>query len=75
MKDFKPCLGKYACTDDGTHCRACGRSHTEIQHTRQLIDELADFIQTANYSNVEEFTTYISRKVTHKIHYQREQKL
>ena len=73
MTEFKPCLGKYACTDEGTHCRACGRPHSEILRTRQLINELADLVQTANYNNVEEFTAYVARKVTHKIHYRRQQ--
>ncbi len=73
MAEFKPCLGKSACTDDGIHCRACGRPHTDILRTRELIDELAAFIQTADYRNVEEFTDYIGRKVIHKIHYRRQQ--
>ncbi|VAX12352.1 hypothetical protein MNBD_GAMMA24-1218 [hydrothermal vent metagenome] len=73
MTEFKPCLGKSACTDDGTHCRACGRPHKEILRTRQIIDELADLIQAANYSNVEEFTAYIARKTGHKIHHRRKQ--
>ncbi len=72
MKNFKPCLGKQACNNDGTYCRVCGRTDSEIQRTRQLIDELADFIETSKYVNYDDFARYIARKVVHKIQYRRE---
>ena len=64
---FRPCVNRTACTEDGTHCRACGRSHTEIAHIRQLTTELATFIQDMQYDNSEAFLDYLQQKVRKKL--------
>lgn len=64
---FRPCVDRTACTEDGTHCRACGRSHEEIARIRQLTTELADFISTMDYDNSEAFFAYLQKKVQKKI--------
>jgi predicted Fe-S protein YdhL (DUF1289 family) len=64
---FTPCINRNACNEDGTHCRACGRSHEEIRRTRELTSQLADFMQEMNYENPEDFFAYLERKVSKKI--------
>jgi predicted Fe-S protein YdhL (DUF1289 family) len=32
---FIPCKGSAFCTETGTHCEGCGRSHSEIAETRR----------------------------------------
>ena len=64
---FKPCVSRNACTDDGTHCRACGRSHEEIMRTRTLINAVSAFTAEMKYENVQEFLTYFSKKVQKKL--------
>ena len=64
---FRPCVSRHACTEDGTHCRACGRSHDEIAVTRRLMAELSDFILAMDYENVEEFLAYVKLKVEKKV--------
>jgi len=64
---FKYCISRNACTEDGSHCRACGRSHEEIAKTRQQISELTNFILEMDYDNVDEFMDYLRLKVGKKI--------
>ena len=64
---FVPCAGRDACTEGGTHCRGCGRSHDEIARARELITALADFAQTMGYENPDEFLAYVSQKAGKKI--------
>ncbi len=72
MKAFTPCRGRTACRDDGEKCLTCGRGFDEIAQTRQLIDALADLACVQGYDNVDEFTTYIARKVEKKIRHRHE---
>ena len=60
MSTFNPCKGKTACRDDGKQCLTCGRSFTEIEQTRKLIDALAEFVLAQGYDNVNEFAAYVS---------------
>lgn len=64
---FRPCVNRTACTEDGTHCRACGRSHEEIARIRQLTSEVAEFIQDMQYANSEVFLDYLQNKVQKKL--------
>ena len=64
---FKPCVSRTACTEDGTHCRACGRSHEEINALRSLINEVTAFSQKMGYDNNEEFLEYMKSKVLKKL--------
>ena len=67
MAKFTPCISRNACNEDGTYCRACGRSHEEIQATRALTSHLTDFIKQMEYENPDDFLTYLQRKVEKKL--------
>ena len=67
MTKFTPCISRNACNEDGTHCRACGRSHEEIHETRALTSQLTDFIKRMEYKNPNEFFSYLQRKVKKKL--------
>jgi hypothetical protein len=71
MKTFTPCKGKTACRDDGTSCLTCGRSLSEIEDTRRLIDGLAELAIAQQYENVGEFATYVASKVENKVNHRR----
>lgn len=74
MSGFSPCKGKTACRDDGSECLTCGRSFTEIEQTRRLIDALAEFACAQGYDNIGEFTSYVADKLEKKARYRREAK-
>ncbi len=63
---FSPCRGGNNCTQDGTHCQGCGRSHEEIAETRQLVDAMAQFALKMGYENVEEFARFVAMKAAFK---------
>ncbi len=67
MPRFTPCQGKTACRDDGERCITCGRSFSEIERTRSLIDALAEQAVDQAYENVEEFAAYVAAKVVKKV--------
>jgi hypothetical protein len=64
---FRPCLGKTACAEGGTHCRACGRSFPEIDRTRELVDELASLVLEMDYDNPEDFASYVAQRILKKV--------
>lgn len=63
---FSPCKGGDFCTQDGTHCQGCGRSHVEIAETRELIASITQFAMKMGYENVEAFTTFVGEKAARK---------
>ena len=67
--NFKPCINRTACTEDGTHCRSCGRSHEEIMRTRLLINSITAFASEMDYDNNDDFLDYITKKVNKKLKY------
>jgi len=69
MALFKPCQGKNTCRDDGHRCLTCGRELEEITRLRDLIDQLAVLAIDRDYENLEEYTSYIARKLEKTIHY------
>jgi hypothetical protein len=71
MTTFTPCKGKTACRDDGEACLVCGRSLLEIEHTRGLIDALAELALRQDYDNVDTFAAYIADKVAKKVKHRR----
>ena len=75
MSDFKPCQGKTACRDNGMSCLTCGRGLQEIERLRALMDQLATLAIEYDYENVEEYTTYIARKLDKSITYRRQTKI
>ena len=72
MQSFKPCVGKTVCRDSGDVCLTCGRSLAEIARTRELIDQLTEFVMAADYDNVQEFADYVAHKLVKKVAYRRE---
>lgn len=73
MKQFKPCLGKMACRDNGEICLSCGRSLAEIAELRDAMSQLVDLAVQQGYENVDEYCAYIATKVQKSIQYRREQ--
>ncbi len=63
---FIPCKGSTFCTDEGTHCEGCGRSHSEIAETRHLVNQLLEFVQKQDYENPEDFAQFISGSLIKK---------
>lgn len=64
---FKPCVNRTACTEDGTHCRACGRSHEEIARVREMMNQVSEFLLQMDYDNPDEFLDYLKKKVSKKL--------
>jgi len=62
---FSPCNGK--CTDQGTNCEGCGRTHAEVAETRKMVADLVAYAQKKNYENVEEYANSIARSVVYKL--------
>lgn len=62
---FTPCQDQ--CTNDGSHCQGCGRSHVEIAETKKLVGALVDFALEQDYENVEEFGAAIGKSITKKL--------
>ncbi len=55
---FSPCTRR--CTQDGTHCQGCGRTHEEIAATRKMIVALANFANEMEYENVDVFAEFVA---------------
>jgi hypothetical protein len=64
---FKACVSRTACTEDGDRCRACGRSHEEINAVRAITNQVTEFIQQMDYENSDEFIEYLGKKVVKKL--------
>jgi hypothetical protein len=62
---FIPCNGE--CTEDGTHCKGCGRSHEEIAETKKMVKALVVFAQKMEYENIEEFANSIGANILKKL--------
>lgn len=62
---FSPCTGR--CTDEGTHCEGCGRSHEEIKENRRLVGELVEFARKQGYENHEEFANAMGKSILWKL--------
>lgn len=72
---FKKCQGHGACAKDGSHCNACGRSHSETAQTRSLLYAMVDHVMEHDYQNVEEFIDYIGKHVFNIVKSRREDPL
>jgi hypothetical protein len=58
---FSPCTGE--CTDDGTHCEGCGRSHEEIAEMRTRVASLIEFAHKMNYENYQDFADAVAGNI------------
>ena len=72
MQTFRPCAGKNVCTENETHCLACGRPLDIIARTRELVDEIVNLSLEEDYSNIDDFLAYINKRVKKKIAHHRE---
>ena len=63
---FNPCIAGQ-CTDQGTHCEGCGRSHEDIAETKKLVKALVDFAQRKDYENSEDFALFIGKSLLNKL--------
>lgn len=62
---FSPCTGK--CTDQGTHCEGCGRSHQEISEMSELVYGLIHFAEKMNYENIADFAEGVAGTIKYKM--------
>ena len=62
---FSPCNGK--CTEEGTHCEGCGRSHEEIAGMNKPVEELIAFAEKMGYENLEEFADAVAGSLKYKM--------
>ncbi|MCP3687254.1 MAG: DUF1289 domain-containing protein [Gammaproteobacteria bacterium] len=62
---FSPCIGK--CTDQGTHCEGCGRSHEEIKEMKQHVASLTAFAENMKYENIEDFANAVASSIKYKM--------
>ncbi|MCK4833581.1 MAG: DUF1289 domain-containing protein [Gammaproteobacteria bacterium] len=62
---FSPCTGK--CTDEGSHCEGCGRSHEEIAEMNTLVGNLTTFAKKMNYENVDDFANGVAGSIKYKM--------
>jgi predicted Fe-S protein YdhL (DUF1289 family) len=58
---FSPCTSQ--CTNEGTHCEGCGRSHLEIRETQAITKDLVQHLVKYDYDDPENFLDSIKAKV------------
>ena len=62
---FIPCDGK--CTDEGTHCEGCGRTHEEVAAMRQPVDALVALAEKMKYENTDDFANAVAGSIKYKM--------
>jgi|GEM_PF-455890 len=62
---FNPCTGK--CTDKGTHCEGCGRSHEEIAAMNKPVDDLIALADEMKYENLEDFANAVAGSIKYRM--------
>lgn len=62
---FRPCTGK--CTEEGTHCEGCDRSHEEIAQMKALVGGLTAFAEEMEYENIEDFANGVAGSIKYKM--------
>ena len=62
---FSPCIGQ--CTDEGTHCVGCGRTHEEVAETKKLVMGLVSYVQKMNYENPADFAGFVANNMLFKL--------
>jgi predicted Fe-S protein YdhL (DUF1289 family) len=58
---FNPCTGK--CTDQGSHCEGCGRTHEDVAVTRKFVREIVGYIQHKEYENPQDLVSSLTNGV------------
>jgi hypothetical protein len=62
---FNPCTGE--CTDEGSHCEGCGRSHEEIAALKDEVKGLVAFAEKMNYENIEDFADAVAGTIKYQM--------
>ncbi len=62
---FKPCNGE--CTDEGTCCEGCGRTHQEIDAMRKPVEDLVTLYKKMNYDNLDDFANAVAGSIRYKM--------
>ena len=62
---FSPCTGE--CTEEGTHCEGCGRSHEEITEMKKLVGNLVAFAEKMEYENIDDFANGVAGSIKYKM--------
>jgi hypothetical protein len=62
---FSPCVGQ--CTDEGTHCTGCNRTHEEVAETRKLVMDLVSYAHKMNYENPADFAGFVANSMLFKL--------
>jgi predicted Fe-S protein YdhL (DUF1289 family) len=63
--EFSPCTGE--CTDKGTHCEGCGRSHEDVAAMRAMVNDLVAYAQEKNYENIDEYANSVAKSIRYKL--------
>jgi len=63
---FNSCISGQ-CTDQGSHCEGCGKTHEDIAETKKLIIALVTFAQMKGYENHEDFAQFIAKSILNKL--------
>lgn len=70
---FVPCRGRGFCTESGTHCNGCGRSHEEIAKFRLMTDQAVTLALEYDYENVEDYAGYLASYIYQMVEFRRQQ--
>jgi hypothetical protein len=62
---FKPCTGE--CTEEGSHCEGCGRSHEEIAAMRKPVGELVALCEQMGYENTDDFADAVAGSIKYHL--------
>ena len=62
---FNPCNGN--CTEEGSHCEGCGRTHEEIAEMGELVGGLVNFAREMEYDNIEDFANGVAGTIRFKM--------
>jgi len=62
---FSPCKGN--CTEQGTHCEGCGRSHEEIAEMKTQVAGVIGFAEKMEYENIEDFAEGVANTIKYKM--------
>jgi len=62
---YNPCIG--ACTDTGTHCDGCGRTHEDVAELNRMVKELAAYAKKMNYENIDDYTRSVANSINYKL--------
>jgi hypothetical protein len=62
---FSPCASQ--CSKDGTHCKGCNRSHTEINETKALVAGIIEHLKKYHYDDPKNFLKMLTVKSLKKL--------